>query len=193
MGIKKYKYYFYKPKSEIVKDVLYWLAVTGAVYIAASSPYFIRSLLKNIKKFKKHSKRRLANIFYRLKKEGLIEIKKRGKQFYIGLTEEGKKKAGRFQIDALRIKRTKKWDRKWRLVIFDISELKKFLRELFRGKLKELGFYQLQKSVWVHAFDCEAEIELLKEFFGLSENELKLVVAEKISNDGVLKDFFKIK
>jgi hypothetical protein len=46
MGIKKYKYYFYKPKSEIVKDILNWLMLAGAVYIAASSPYFVRNLLK---------------------------------------------------------------------------------------------------------------------------------------------------
>lgn len=192
MGIKKYKYYFYKPKSEIVKDILSWLAIAGATYIAASSPYFIRSLLRNIEKFRKYPKQKVSNIFYRLKKEKLIEIKRKGRQFYISLTKEGKKKAGRFQIDALKIKRPKKWDGKYRLVIFDISQLKKILRELFRGKLKELGFYQLQKSVWVHAFDCEAEIELLKEFFGLSEKELRLVVTKKIGEDRELKKIFKL-
>lgn len=192
MGVKKYKYYFYKPKSEIVKDVLFWLAMLGTVYIAATSPYFIKNLLREVKKFRKYPKRKVANTFYRLKQEGLIEIKRTGKQFYINLTEHGKKKAGRFQIDALRIKRPKKWDGKYRLVIFDISQLKKFLREVFRGKLKELGFYQLQKSVWVHAFDCEAEIELLKDFFGLNEKELRLIIAEKITNDKELRKFFKI-
>jgi len=193
MGIKRYKYYFYKPKSEIVKDVLSWLAIAGAVYIAASSPYFVRSILRNITNFSKYPRKKLSSAFYRLKKEGLIEIKRKGKQFYISLTREGKKKAGRFQIDALKIKKPKKWDKKYRVVIFDISQLKKFLREVFRGKLKELGFYQLQKSVWVHAFDCEAEIELLKEFFGLSERELKLIVAEKIDEDDKVRDFFKLK
>jgi len=193
MGIKRYKYYFYKPKSEIVKDVLSWLAIAGAVYIAASSPYFVRSILRNITNFSKYPRKKLSSTFYRLKKEGLIEIKRKGKQFYISLTREGKKKAGRFQIDALKIKKPKKWDKKYRVVIFDISQLKKFLREVFRGKLKELGFYQLQKSVWVHAFDCEAEIELLKEFFGLSERELKLIVAEKIDEDDKVRDFFKLK
>lgn len=41
MEIKKYKYYFTKPKSEITKDILTWLLITGAIFIAASSPYFI--------------------------------------------------------------------------------------------------------------------------------------------------------
>lgn len=77
-------------------------------------------------------------------------------------------------------------------MIFDISQLKKLYREAFRGKLKELGFYQLQKSVWIYPFDCRAEIELLREFFGLSEKEIRLVVAEDIERSGELKKFFKL-
>jgi DNA-binding transcriptional regulator PaaX len=192
MGIKKYKYYFYKPKSEIVKDILNWLMLAGAVYIAASSPYFVRNLLKEFKKWRKYPKKKITDTFYNLKRRGLIKIEQRRGQIYISLTEEGKKRAGRFQIDALKIKRSKKWDGKWRIVIFDISQLKKIHREAFRGKLKQLGFYPLQKSVWVHAFDCQAEVELLREFFGLTEKEIRLIIAEKIENDQELKKFFKL-
>lgn len=192
MGLKKYKYYFAKPRSEIVKDVLSWLAIAGAIYIAASSPYFIRNLLSNYKKWRKYPRKKVRDTFYNLKKQGLIKIKKKNHQIYISLTKEGKKKAGIFQIDSLKIKRPKKWDGKWRLVIFDISQLKKFYREAFRGKLKELGFYPLQKSVWVYPFDCQAEIELLREFFGLSEKEIRLAVAEGIGDDSKLKKFFKL-
>jgi DNA-binding transcriptional regulator PaaX len=192
MGIKKYKYYLYKPKSEIVKDILSWLMLAGAVYIAASSPYFVRNLLKEFKKWQKYPKKKITDTFYNLKRRGLIKIEQKRGQIYISLTEEGKKRAGRFQIDALKIKRPKKWDGKWRIVIFDISQLKKIHREAFRGKLKQLGFYPLQKSVWVHAFDCQAEIELLREFFGLTEKEIRLIIAEKIENDQELKKFFKL-
>ncbi len=192
MGLKKYKYYFAKPRSEIVKDILSWLAIAGVIWIAASSPYFIRNILNNLKRWKKYPKNKVKNAFYNLKKQGLIKIEKKGRQIYISLTKEGKRKAGMFQIDKLKIARPKKWDGKWRLVIFDISQHKKFYREAFRGKLKELGFYQLQKSVWVHAFDCQAEIELLREFFGLTENEIRLVIAEKIENDQKLREHFKL-
>lgn len=190
MGLKKYKYYFRKPKSEIVKDFLYWLAITGAVYIAASSPYFILNLMKSFKK--KYPKEKLKETFYNLKKQGLIEINKDGHQIYIKLTEKGRRKAGWMQIDKLKIKRPKKWDGIWRLVFFDISNLKKIYREAFRGKLKELGFYPLQKSVWIYAFDCRAEIELLKEFFGLSDKELRFIETDDIGPSEEFKKFFKI-
>lgn len=192
MGLKKYKYYFKKPRSEIVKDILSWLAIAGAIYIAASSPYFIRNILKSYQKWKKYPKKKLNDTFYNLKRQGLIEIREKNHQIYIRLTEKGRKKAGMFQINSLKIKRPKKWDGKWRLVIFDISHLKKIYREALRGKLKELGFYQLQKSVWVHAFDCQAEIELLRDFFGLSEKEIRLIIATDIGNDKELKEFFKL-
>ena len=52
----KYKYYFRKPKSEIAKDILYWLAITGAITIALTSPYFGRNLLKGLKKWMRFEK-----------------------------------------------------------------------------------------------------------------------------------------
>ena len=192
MGLGKYKYYFRKPRSAIVKDVLYWLLMTGAVYLAASSPYFARNLWREYERWKKYPKKRVSDTFYNLKKQGLIEIKKQGPQIYINLTEEGKKKASFLQINDLRINQPKRWDRKWRLVIFDIAQKKRLIREAMRGKLKQLGFYHFQKSVWIHPFECLDEIELLKDFFGLSEDELRLIVAERLGNDDELKEYFKL-
>lgn len=188
----KYKYYFKKPKSEIVKDILSWLAIAGAVYIAASSPYFALNLMKSLKKGRRYGKKKVYNTFYKLQKQGCIEIRQRNHQIYIALTEKGRKKAGRFQINSLKIAEPKKWDGKWRLVIFDISQLQRTKREAFRGKLKELGFYPLQKSVWVHPYNCRDEIDLLREFFGLSEKEIRLIVAQDIGDDSFLKKLFKL-
>jgi hypothetical protein len=77
----KYKYYFRKPKSEIVKDILYWLVVAGAVCIAATSPYFGINLMKGVKKWlryrKIYHKKRITDTFKRLQKQGCIEIEKK--------------------------------------------------------------------------------------------------------------------
>ena len=190
--MSKYKYYFRKPKSEISKDFLNAILVAGAITIAASSPYFVNNLLRSYKRFKQYSKQRIADTFARLKREGLIKMERKGRQIYIKLTAEGKKKANYYQIDDLSIKKPKRWDNKWRVVIFDIAEMKKSHREAFRGKLKELGFYQIQRSVWVHPFECRDEVSLLRDFFGLDENDIRLVVAERIENDRNLKEVFKL-
>ena len=190
--MSKYKYYFKKPRSEIVKDILKTLAVGGAVYIAAGSPYFIRNIMRAWRRLKRHSSKKVYDTFYRLEKKGLITTRKEGRQIYIGLTEEGKKLANWMQIDELEIKKPRKWDGKWRLIVFDIAELKRVYREAFRGKLKELGFRPLQRSTWVHPFDCRDEIGLLRDFFGLSEKEMRLIVAEDIGDNSSLRSKFNL-
>jgi len=192
MGLAKYKYYFSKPRSEIAKDVLTWLFVAGVVSIAATSPYFIQNVLNANQKLKKYPKRKIQDTFSSFRRRGLLEIHRRNNQVSISLTREGKKKAGLFQINDLRIARPRRWDGKWRVLIFDIAHEKRSYREALRGKLKELGFFLWQKSVWVHAFNCKAEMELLRDFFGLSMQEMCLIVAEHIENDRKLREFFDV-
>ena len=52
----------------------------------------------------------------------------------------------------------KSWDRKWRVLIFDIPENVRWKRDALREKLKELGFGMIQKSVWVSPHPFESDI-----------------------------------
>ncbi|EKE15274.1 MAG: hypothetical protein ACD_12C00095G0001, partial [uncultured bacterium] len=73
-----------------------------------------------------------------------------------------------------------------------ISTKQKTKREALRGKLKEFGFFQLQKSVWTYPYKCDREIDILRNFFLLDKSELTMIVAMKIENDIRLRDFFKL-
>ena len=181
--MSKYKYYFKKPKSEITKDVFLWLGVVGAVAIAATSPYFGANIARAFLKRRKYPQKKVYDTFWRLRKEGCIEITKKNHQIYIHLTEEGRKRAGIYQINNLEVKRPKKWDRRWRLVLFDIEELKRTKRDAFRGILKNLGVKPLQQSVWIYPYECRDEISLLRDFFGLKQKELRYVVTSSIGED----------
>ncbi|MEK9135109.1 MAG: hypothetical protein AAB451_02315 [Patescibacteria group bacterium] len=191
--MSQYKYYFRKPKSEIAKDALRWLAISGAVAIAATSPYFVQNIIKNFKSAGKYQKKKVYDTFYNLRKRGFINFENKNHQIYISLTDKGKKAAGRFQIDDLKINKPKKWDGKWRLVIFDIIQLQRLKRDVFRGKLKELGFRPLQKSIWVCPYECKDEIRLLRDFFGLGKKEIRLITADDIEADNSLMEVFKIR
>ena len=192
MGIAKYKYYFTKPKSEIVKDVLTGLFVGGAIVLASTSPYFVQNLIKGYKRYQKYPKQKVSATIWRLKRDGFIDIRQSNHQIYISLTPDGRRKAGIFQINNLKIKKPKQWDKKWRLLMFDISQKRKILREALRGKLKELGYLPFQKSIWIHPFDCIAEVELLKDFFGFSVKEMQLIIAEDIGDDFLFQQRFKL-
>lgn len=183
-----------RAKSKVAKQILRKLLIGGAIFIAAQSPYFWLRFYQNLFSGKPllGKKKQLQDTFYYLKKRGLIETKKKGKQIYIFLTKEGEWEAGKFQINELYIKPQKKWDGKWRVIIFDIPESLRIKREAFRGKLKELGFYPLQKSVWVYPYPCQKEIELLREFFGLSKRHLRTLEVEKIEDDRFLRKIFQL-
>ncbi|MEX2090899.1 MAG: CRISPR-associated endonuclease Cas2 [Candidatus Paceibacterota bacterium] len=51
-----------------------------------------------------------------------------------------------------------KWDRKWRIIIFDIPQEFHNKRNQFRKKLKSSGFYMIQKSVFAFPYPCEKEL-----------------------------------
>jgi len=111
---------------------------------------------------------------------------------YFSLSAEGKKKASKYKIDELKIKKSQKWDRKWHVLIFDIEDKHKIKREALRGKLKQLGLYQLQKSVWVCPYEFKKEMQLLRDFFGLESKEMKVINAFEIEDDTSLRKFFNL-
>jgi len=108
----------------------------------------------------------------------------------IVLTEKGKKQAEKYQINDLAIERPKKWDKKWRVVIFDIPSSSRTIRDAFRRKLKELGFYPLQKSIWVYPYSCKKEVELLRDFFGLNRKQLQLLEVINLDAERFLRKQF---
>ena len=189
---KNYNNYLRKPKTEIVMGILNVLALGGLLIIASTSPYFILNLLKGFSRLNKYPKKKVYNTFYNLKKQGLIDFHNKGGQIYIQLTEKGKRKAGWMQINNLEIKKPKIWDKKWRMVMFDIAQIKRESREALRGKLKQLGFFLFQKSVWVIPYDCDKEIKMLKDFFALKDYGIRLIIVSDIGGDVELKEFFKL-
>ena len=51
-----------------------------------------------------------------------------------------------------------RWDKKWRIFMFDIPQELHLERNKLRSRLKTLGFYMMQKSVFVFPYPCEKEL-----------------------------------
>jgi len=174
------------------KEILKCLLLTGAIYIAASSPYFVFKLSQNVFKNRMVVRKKFSNSFWYLKKRGFLQLKRRGQDVCISLTEEGKKRAGKYQIDDLYIERPEKWDGKWRIVIFDIPNSSDIVRDIFRRKLKEFGFYPFQRSVWIYPFECREEIFFLREFLGANKRQIQILEVSRLEDDSFLRKVFKI-
>lgn len=126
-----------------------------------------------------------------LKRQGLINHIIEGKDGYFEITAKGLTKINKFQIDEIVIKRPKIWDKKWRVVIFDILEKHKTARNILRAKLIELGFEKIQESVYVYPFDCTEEITQLSYMIGETENIL-IMISEIIQGENTLiENFFR--
>jgi len=165
--MRRYQYGGASPRSSITRDILYVLFIGGAIVLAASSPYAGIALWRAWQGKRKYQKRQFANTVHRLKRNNLLHIERRGHEVMVSLTPKGKKVAGYMEIKQLKIQRDKRWDRLWRIVVFDIAELRRFERNAFRIMLREIGFVHFQKSVWVQPFPCKREVDILREFFGL--------------------------
>ena len=124
-----------------------------------------------------------------LKEKKLVKIEHKKEKTIIRITKKGKKRVLKYNLDAMRIKKSKQWDGLWRMVIFDIPEEKRGGRDALRSKLKTLGFYKLQKSVFVYPYECEKEITFIKEYYYL-DKYVSFVRAKDIDQGSTLKDFF---
>lgn len=131
------------------------------------------------RKYKKHNFYQLVSRSF---KTQLIEKVEKAGEVYIRITSKGKNEIQRdFPMLSLQ---NRKWDRRWRIVMFDIEEIKKQVRERLRIKLKELGFGMLQKSVFISPHDMLkdfsefAALTGIKDYLYLLETH-KLIVSDE--------------
>jgi len=106
----------------------------------------------------------------------------------ITITDKGKLKALTYKFNEMQIDK-KEWDGKWRLVFFDVPERIRWGRDALRLKVKKLGFYEIQKSVFIFPYDCEDEINFIIEFFKIRKYA-RFGVLESIDDDKNLKEKF---
>ncbi|KKR85457.1 MAG: hypothetical protein UV45_C0016G0009 [Candidatus Azambacteria bacterium GW2011_GWB1_42_72] len=126
-------------------------------------------IVKNIaKEWKKINERSLRESIKKLYQSKIIDYKENNNgTVELILTDAGKKKILLYDLEKLKIDKPPKWDNLWRLVIFDIPENKKQARMAMSSKLKELGFYPMQKSVFIHPYECKDEIDFVTELFNI--------------------------
>ena len=129
--------------------------------------------------------------FTRLRERGLVEIVEVNGKKVARITKKGESKLDFLDKHNFKLKIPKKWDGRWRVVIFDIKESRSKTRFLLRTTLAQIGFVRLQNSVWLYPYDCEDLISLLKADFKIGKDVLYMIV-EKLENDWHLRRSFNL-
>ena len=182
-----------KPFKEdsLIKKILEYLGETavGLLELGATVAFDPHRFLRREGPFGSYSKPQLTKNISYLKKSGYFKYK--NNKLY--LTQKGREKIIKLIIQKRNKEKIKKWDGKWRGIIFDIPELNRRERNFLRRELHQMGFRELQRSVWISPFDFERELKTLlklwrKDFSG----DIRFLVIERMENDSDFKRKFNL-
>jgi DNA-binding transcriptional regulator PaaX len=173
---------------KIAKIVLKCLLISSAVVTVVALPGMAPVLNLFTGKEKKYRFRKTLN---RMKEQKLVKMYYKDDKEVVEITEKGKKRLLKYEFDEMKIKTPKKWDRLWRIVIFDIPEKRKKARNAINLKLKDLGFHPIQKSTFIYPYECRNEIDFVAEHF-FARKYINYMVVKEIDNDSKLRNYFKL-
>ncbi|MFA6503075.1 MAG: CRISPR-associated endonuclease Cas2 [Candidatus Paceibacterota bacterium] len=179
-----------KKKRDVQHAVLAAVAVTGLVAFAAVAGNALQ-LLDYLPNEKYNLKYRAKTAAGRLvAKKYAVWIEKDGKR-YLQITPSGRK-ALEFEQTKFDLKnQKKKWDGRWRMVVFDVPERRRKVRNRLCAIMGEVGFVRLQDSVWVYPYDSEDFIALLKAELKIGKDVL-YAIADTIENDKSIRKHFRL-
>lgn len=179
-----------KVSGQVAIAVLLGVGIVGAVGAAAICPNLLQ--LIPLSERRRYSHRAIKQAVHRLDKRGLIVARQIADGWKIHLTKKGHAEFLEFELGKKGITVPRRWDKKWRLLVFDIPEKRKYIREKVRRFLLSLGFYRLQDSVWVHPYECRDVLDLLRTKYQI-RSEALYVSAHSIDNDHWLRKHFGLK
>lgn len=185
-----------KERFEQIFEVLKIVAAGAVVLSSFTAPNLAR-LLPGLLPDEFHRKKRLpkpgdvSRALIKLKTQGLVRLARTSNGSALKLTSDGKELYDKLFLRNYKISQPRRWDKKWRIVIFDVREENKSTRDLIRKRLKNLGFILLQDSVWLYPHDCEEVIELLKTAHHV-RHDVHYLLVERMAQDHKFRRYFNL-
>ena len=173
MGILEGEYRKRKKRQDVQQIVLATVSIAGLLALAAVAPNAVQTLKLFGFDPKKRQKEIMVKARDRLIEKRLLE---RNKDGFVRITAKGKQRLNDLELKNLKIKKPERWDGKWRVLIFDIPEKMRVVRNKIRLSLLNIGFLMLQNSVWIYPYDCEDYASLLKADSKIGKKLLYLIV-----------------
>ncbi|MCR4325812.1 MAG: hypothetical protein NUV59_03320 [Patescibacteria group bacterium] len=174
-------------RRNVRKAVLAAVKAGVIIGVAMAAPNVIGAMKKiGISDFDFSDASTIARTRRQLSKAGLLVANANGR---LRLTAKGQSELSRLQAKEMLRDRPRRWDGRWRILIFDIPEYRKSVRVKLRRTLISVGFMRLQDSVWIYPYDCEDFIVLLKADFRIGKDVLYMIVDE-LEGDMRVRDYF---
>lgn len=171
------------------------LYATGAITTVLVAPQMVKlfPILDRGKSRRKELYERADQALYRLRKKKLIVFSKTEKgRPIVRLTERGRAEITKIVLQQYKISETAVWDGKWRVVIFDIREKRRRIRQKLRILLAGAGMVRLQDSVWIHPYPCDEFVTLVRANLASGTGELLYFTVEGLESDRRLREYFSL-
>ncbi len=183
---------------DIASTILLLIGAAGIIGMTLTMPNSLKLLAPFLhKRYKKplrsnEQREKVLQSYYYLKRSGQIQIEETEHGIWAKLTEKGKKKFQKITSDIHAIQRPPLWPGTWWLVAADIPTKDfKIAADMFRVKLRELKFYPLQRTLWIHPFDPRKELEYISNHYDIGKfitvMEIKRIDKQ---DEAVLKKYF---
>ncbi|MBI3261304.1 hypothetical protein HYZ64_02985 [Candidatus Berkelbacteria bacterium] len=165
-------------RGELLREILLSVAAIGlvsaTVLIAPGASKVTKRLLEEFERLADEGREaryreKIRGAIHLLENRKLIEVRAENNDYQLTLTEHGKRRVSQYNLYTMRISKPTVWDGRWRLIGFDIPEKYKSARDILREYLQVLGFYQLQKSVWILPYPCRDELEVIRFAYRLED------------------------
>lgn len=170
------------------------LVGVGVISIALVAPKMTR-LLKQLDRPAKNRAqlyRRISQGVKRLELNGLVTVSGEYAKRRVKITEKGRGVMQQIEFGEYEIPKPVFWDGKWRVLIFDITERRRRVRDQLRRLLEGAGFVRIQDSVWVHPYSCDEFVSLMRAHLKSGIGEVRIFVAEALESDKALREHFRL-
>ena len=182
------------PKANLTKIILCAISISAIplIVVGAGAMGNAVQIFRQFNTNKKYTNKKISDTFTYLRRNKLIEyVSDKNGITTVKITNKGNVKLKSYSIDFVKISNPKKWDGKWRMVMFDLPIRYSKARDSLRLKLKQLGFVQFQKSVWIYPYPCFDEILFIADYYKVG-NYVEIMTVTDINNDIKFKKHFRL-
>lgn len=167
-------------RGELARDILRLVGagVIGGVGAVAAATTNTVQIIDYLNPKGVHERNRIWKAIKYLEKKNRVVFEERENYTYVILTKEGRLRLDEDAIWELTIDAPYRWDRKWRIVMFDLPSKHERVRQSFRLKLEDLGFKLYQRSVFIYPYECHEEVHTIAKWYGVDQYVRYIVATE---------------
>ncbi len=180
------------PSGLSTKELLLFLAGIGTIGLTFACPPAGVAVAKLLLASNAYTPWKVRRTLRELERQNRVTVRyQKDGSITVNITKQGMTRALSYKLDTFSLEKPRKWDKKWRVVIFDIPIQLNKVRDLFRERLKQLGLVMIQKSVFISPYSCFDEVEFLRQLYHIPDTIL-YILAEKVEGDERLRERFDL-